>query len=172
MAYSYTKKTDEKTYKVAFGVFEAVIILVALSLIITGIVFWSNSANEVSTPKSSYYSYQVLEKTEKIVNGFLVGMGFAYFFGGLIFFIVMTLLNRVAFGVIYDIRGIRNSLENHNTENVSNANESSVIFKDAPSTRSGSRYVANPGSGEWICPECGKTNQGYVGTCGCGGKKP
>ena len=41
MAYSYTKKTDEKTYKVAFGVFEAVTILVALSLIITGIVFWS-----------------------------------------------------------------------------------------------------------------------------------
>lgn len=27
-------------------------------------------------------------------------------------------------------------------------------------------------SSEWICPECGKSNQSYVGTCGCGTRKP
>lgn len=25
---------------------------------------------------------------------------------------------------------------------------------------------------EWICPKCGRTNQNYVGTCGCGEVKP
>ena len=24
----------------------------------------------------------------------------------------------------------------------------------------------------WRCPVCGRTNQGYVGTCGCGQSKP
>ena len=28
------------------------------------------------------------------------------------------------------------------------------------------------GIGEWRCPECGKLNQNYVGTCGCGQVKP
>ena len=29
-----------------------------------------------------------------------------------------------------------------------------------------------PASGEWKCPKCGKINQNYVGTCGCGEVKP
>ena len=29
-----------------------------------------------------------------------------------------------------------------------------------------------PGEHEWKCPECGKINQNYVGTCGCGAAKP
>ena len=29
-----------------------------------------------------------------------------------------------------------------------------------------------PGENEWKCPECGKINQNYVGTCGCGAAKP
>ena len=32
------------------------------------------------------------------------------------------------------------------------------------------QYQAN--SGEWYCPNCGKPNANYVGTCGCGTKKP
>lgn len=28
------------------------------------------------------------------------------------------------------------------------------------------------GIGEWICPNCGKIHQNYVGTCGCGEVKP
>ena len=27
-------------------------------------------------------------------------------------------------------------------------------------------------SGEWKCPKCGRVNQNYVGTCGCGEIKP
>ena len=29
-----------------------------------------------------------------------------------------------------------------------------------------------PGENEWKCPGCGKINQNYVGTCGCGERKP
>ena len=29
-----------------------------------------------------------------------------------------------------------------------------------------------PQNNEWKCPSCGKINQNYVGTCGCGEKKP
>ncbi len=28
------------------------------------------------------------------------------------------------------------------------------------------------GYNEWKCPNCGRVNQNYVGTCGCGTKKP
>jgi len=28
------------------------------------------------------------------------------------------------------------------------------------------------GANEWKCPQCGKINQNYVGTCGCGERKP
>lgn len=31
---------------------------------------------------------------------------------------------------------------------------------------------AAPGTNEWACPQCGKVNQNYVGTCGCGEEKP
>lgn len=31
-------------------------------------------------------------------------------------------------------------------------------------------YIAN--SGFWVCPKCGKENANYVGTCGCGERKP
>lgn len=27
-------------------------------------------------------------------------------------------------------------------------------------------------SNEWVCPKCGRKNQNYVGTCGCGEVKP
>ncbi len=30
----------------------------------------------------------------------------------------------------------------------------------------------NTSSTQWKCPACGKTNENYVGTCGCGESKP
>lgn len=30
----------------------------------------------------------------------------------------------------------------------------------------------DPGADEWRCPGCGKINKNYVGTCGCGTRKP
>ena len=39
--------------------------------------------------------------------------------------------------------------------------------KEAPS-----EVEKTPGENEWKCPNCGKINQNYVGTCGCGERKP
>ena len=33
-------------------------------------------------------------------------------------------------------------------------------------------YRRSAGTNEWKCPKCGKINQNYVGTCGCGQQKP
>lgn len=41
------------------------------------------------------------------------------------------------------------------------------IFQDHRQTK-----PAAPGTNEWACPQCGKVNQNYVGTCGCGEEKP
>lgn len=40
------------------------------------------------------------------------------------------------------------------------------IFKDSNTPTS------TPSAGEWKCPKCGKINQNYIGTCGCGEVKP
>ena len=35
-----------------------------------------------------------------------------------------------------------------------------------------SKEEAEPKNNEWKCPKCGKIHQNYVGSCGCGEKKP
>lgn len=32
--------------------------------------------------------------------------------------------------------------------------------------------MVNSSGNEWRCPNCGKVNQSYIGTCGCGEEKP
>lgn len=43
---------------------------------------------------------------------------------------------------------------------------SEPIFKDEKP------IPKTPTENEWKCPKCGKINQNYVGTCGCGTNKP
>ncbi|MDO4419496.1 MAG: hypothetical protein Q4B92_03940 [Ruminococcus sp.] len=43
------------------------------------------------------------------------------------------------------------------------------LFKKMDENRAPKGQVA---TGEWKCPKCGKVNQNYVGTCGCGQIKP
>ena len=52
----------------------------------------------------------------------------------------------------------------------------SPIFKDTvqnqPVTSSAPVTKTEPAANEWKCPQCGLIHQNYVGTCGCGCKKP
>lgn len=57
----------------------------------------------------------------------------------------------------------------------------SATYKmSAPSTSMNSNtesapiHAATPAlsASEWVCPKCGKHNSSYVGTCGCGERKP
>ncbi len=46
---------------------------------------------------------------------------------------------------------------------------SDIVKNGTPAQR---KYVEASQFDEWICPECGKTNQEYVGICACGRRKP
>ncbi|MBQ7999921.1 MAG: hypothetical protein IJ298_01725 [Ruminococcus sp.] len=47
------------------------------------------------------------------------------------------------------------------------------FFKDAEKKKEEERKPAgSPAQGEWKCTKCGRINQDYVGTCGCGQRKP
>lgn len=50
--------------------------------------------------------------------------------------------------------------------NISNGTNTSVASDKATQAQ----YYAT--IGQWYCPNCGRPNQDYVGTCGCGTKKP
>ena len=61
---------------------------------ITGIVFWSKAT----------FTY----KGETHTNETLVGLGFAFFFGGSFISVISGLINYVIFGMIFDIKALRN----------------------------------------------------------------
>lgn len=52
------------------------------------------------------------------------------------------------------------------------ANVSNNTTMSQPATKESEEKEAEPNSNEWKCPKCGKIHQNYVGTCGCGEKKP
>lgn len=54
------------------------------------------------------------------------------------------------------------------------ATTTASIFKDTNSTTIPTTTAApvTPSNNEWKCPNCGKINQNYTGTCGCGQLKP
>ncbi len=64
----------------------------------------------------------------------------------------------LAFGLVY--------------ENFINKGNSSGETVDNVSVPKAETNKSSPANSEWICPNCGKINQNYVGSCGCGTTKP
>lgn len=58
------------------------------------------------------------------------------------------------------------SSKNSSTSAYTTNINTSPIFKDSNTP------ITTPSVGEWKCPKCGKINQNYTGTCGCGEVKP
>lgn len=60
------------------------------------------------------------------------------------------------------------------TPTYNGATPSSPIFKDSNSATAPTATAApvTPSNDEWKCPNCGKINQNYTGTCGCGQQRP
>lgn len=46
------------------------------------------------------------------------------------------------------------------------------IFSDKNTNSTSNSKHTTTHENEWVCPNCGSINQNYVGTCGCGTKKP
>ena len=168
------ERTNEKTIKSTYRIFQVIILIFALGNIIAGIVFWANSSD-------SYYSYY--GGRHSYTNDLYVGLGFAFFFGGSFICFLMSRINQIVFGVIFDIRSIRNCLDKTSVELVNNStkDEMSVHLQNntaktnsdmATESANESQNEKTPGDNEWKCPKCGRIKQRYVGTCGCGETQP
>ena len=89
-----------------------------------------------------------------------VGVGFALFIAQVVY----------GYGVIVSNheRQDREFIKEY-TKAETNKPYNGSLFKDMDKTRAPKGQVV---SGEWKCPKCGRVNQNYVGTCGCGEIKP
>lgn len=68
------------------------------------------------------------------------------------------------------LENIEKALCNENPKSTVPVNTyNSALFKNSGTE---SAPKGQPSSGEWKCSKCGKVNQNYVGTCGCGEVKP
>ena len=144
------KKTNEKVIKALYYIFLSIIVITAIAFIVVGIVFWNNSSQK------HYVSYSILSGGyyETRTNGLFVGLGYAFFFGGPIVSTIAALLNYVVFGVVFDIRNIRDSLE----------------------TSKGNNTIANDPTAQggiiWTCSKCGSKNSENLTSCdNCGEPK-
>lgn len=130
--------SNEKVIKNLYNIILVIIILCGIACMIIGIVYWANSTQTAS----SYYSTRLTTYTDDA----MVVMGFVYFFGGAIASAFMAMINYVLFGMIFDIKAIRNSLMK------SDAAKRQTITSD----------------NRWKCPNCGTVNGNYVVVCSCG----
>ena len=94
MANSSIENTNAKTIRIIYYIILASIIILTIGFMITGIVFWSKAT----------FTY----KGETHTNETLVGLGFAFFFGGSFISVISGLINYVIFGMIFDIKALRN----------------------------------------------------------------
>lgn len=86
---SSVENTNEKTIKSLYYIIFVMILIFGLGCIITAIVLWNSYTLE--------------------------GLGYAFFFGGIFLSIVSELINYVIFGVIFDIKALRNNFESSDT---------------------------------------------------------
>ena len=107
-------------------------------------------------------------------DGALIGI--AIIAGGVLFAATGFYLLRCIASITDDVEAIRNAPIN--TASSDSASDSVSWLSAAASggsigSSSGrSLQQASPKQGTWKCPACGRVNANYVGTCGCGQKKP
>ena len=143
------KNVGEKIKGFAKGIF----IVLAISAFVSAIVIWSQD---------------YLDGKFWIGLGeFIGGLGVAAFFSYMIY----------GFGIIV------NSHEGNSGEAPVETSAAPVaekkveynsgLFREAEQKREEAKKPAGtPLQGEWKCSKCGRINQDYVGTCGCGQRKP
>lgn len=88
------ENTNTKTIRIIYYVVLAAIVILAIGFMVTGIVFWSKST--VTVDKKTY------------ADGVMIGLGFAFFFGGSFSSVLFGLFTYVIFGLIFDVKALRN----------------------------------------------------------------
>ena len=105
----------------------------------------------------------------------------------IVFDLIVLLFNWCA-AVLGKLESIERAICGDNPENASSSYKS--LFSAAAEKMKTINTNTTPGNGtfetstptapapthvsenEWKCPNCGKVNQNYIGTCGCGQQKP
>ncbi len=99
---------------------------------------------------------------------------YEFHFGFFILILIVSLIFDYVFCLL--VYGFGQLIENTEPREVYIAEKPTFENKEIKSENTKSKNTfeekREPSANEWKCPKCGKINQSYVGTCGCGEKKP
>lgn len=155
------KNSGELIQKIALVLF----VLELLACVITGFALIFTSCKR----EYSYYSYA--RHTTVLWHQTFIGLG-VLTVGSFICFFKCLLLQ--GFGELVSNSHKLVELKENESEDFSedNSGEFFTKLKGVAPLNKAQSVNPNPSVNEWKCPKCGSTNQNYVGTCGCGEKKP
>lgn len=116
-------------------------------------------------------TFNELWNSEEFFTFFMLGIAVV---GIIIAIIIAVKINNNKTTSNYD-RNFLNSNENTSTKICRNCgcyvSPSASTCSNCGTATKAKMPITNKGY-EWRCPKCGKVNQNYVGTCGCGEVKP
>lgn len=101
-----------------------------------------------------------------LVLGIIVSIWMAWSYLSILVFIAGLFATSVQVVTLYTLDEILENVSSHQYF-VSGKTE----YDGVSSYDNGRSSMSNTPNGDWKCPECGKTNASYVGTCVCGHNK-
>lgn len=168
------RNIDKKLKDMAYFV---LIIGIIVSIIFSIVMFVKagKASNAYNSHDSYYGNYSYNSSFSDILSSyvdltkFYVSLGFWILFGG----IFLSIFNSF---ICYGIGSCCEKNTPHNedanptsTPKYTSNNNQAVNTPNVGNTQPSERVA---GDNEWKCPNCGRVNQNYVGTCGCGERRP
>lgn len=156
----------------------ALIIFGIICVIVSFFFKEASDANKGLTVRNytngSFHSSGVIGGNGEKVQSYL-GMSQGALYGGIAIIII---------GIIFVIAGSQTGSSRSSSGNQKNIicpycgeknsyyNEHCFFCRKTLNHTTKNNKMSVSGAGTWICPKCGRVNQDYVGTCGCGEEKP
>lgn len=128
------------------------------------------SNNQIKNTKGLYYFIGVCFSILGFIGGIVLAIVLKNFLFCLLEWVSIFLFVAIYFGIgtIIENQVIIHDLLIGTSDSVKSI-EKAEEKRDENKKAATSRVLS---ANEWKCPQCGKINQNYVGTCGCGTMKP